>query len=409
MRREKITFEGSAGQLAARLDLPVGEPKTYALFAHCFTCSKDVFAASRVAAALAGLGVATLRFDFTGLGQSDGEFANSNFSSNIVDIVHAATLLKDKYRAPSLLIGHSLGGAAVLAAASEIAEAKAVVTIGAPFDPAHAGQHFRKSHQEIRDKGEAVVEISGRPFKVNRQFLDDIDDQKQGDRLAHLRKALLIFHSPIDEIVGINNASNIFVAAKHPKSFISLDGADHLLTNHADASYVAEVIGSWSKRYIPELQDMPEIEPASKLKADAETTVVTGAGPKTFVQKIDASGHPLLADEPFSVGGTNVGPTPYDLLAAGLGACTSMTIQMYADRKKWPLDRVAVRLNHHKVHAEDCEDCDKALHKIDQIDREIELTGDLSEEQRARLLEIADRCPVHQTLEKKVQIKSVLT
>ncbi|MEX1034805.1 MAG: alpha/beta fold hydrolase [Sneathiella sp.] len=405
MRSEKVTFDGESGKLAARLDLPTGAPLTYALFAHCFTCSKDVFAAARVSSALAGLGIATLRFDFTGLGQSDGEFENTNFTSNIADLVHAATYLKDNHSAPSLLIGHSLGGAAVLAAAEHIPDAKAVATIGAPFDPAHAGQHFVDQHEKIREEGTVQVDIGGRPFKVSRQFLDDIEDQQQVDRIKNLRKALLVFHAPLDDVVGINNATNIFVAAKHPKSFITLDGADHLLSRRDDAAYVADVISSWAKRYIPDLEDKPA---TATLKAGKGDTLVSETGAGKFLQKIDSNGHALLADEPFSVGGLNRGPSPYDLLVSSLGACTSMTIRMYADRKKWPLEHVAVRLKHSRIHADDCESCETREGKIDMITREIEFSGDLTGEQRARLLEIADMCPVHKTLHSEVKIMTEL-
>ncbi len=405
MRSEKVMFEGTSGNLAARLDLPEGQPLMYALFAHCFTCSKDVFAASRVSAVLAGLGIATLRFDFTGLGESDGEFENTNFTSNIADLLHAAGFLAEKYEAPKLLIGHSLGGAAVLAAASEIPAVKAVATIGAPFDPAHVGQHFIDQHEKIKKEGVVKVDIGGRPFNVSRQFLEDIEDQAQSEKLGKLRKALLIFHSPLDNIVGINNATNIFVAAKHPKSFISLDKADHLLSRKEDSQYVAEVIASWARRYIPELI---RTKPKTGLKAGAGDTLVIGAPQEKFLQHVDSNGHPLLADEPLSYGGTNRGPSPYDLLLSGLGACTSMTIKMYADRKKWPLDNVAVRLSHKKIHATDCIDCETTDGKIDVIEREIELTGNLSDEQRDRLMEIADRCPVHKTLHSEVKIETVL-
>ncbi|MEH6526999.1 MAG: alpha/beta fold hydrolase [Sneathiella sp.] len=405
MRSEKITFQGSDGMLAARLDLPIGTPKTFALFAHCFTCSKDIFAASRVAAALTDLGVATLRFDFTGLGQSDGEFENTNFSSNITDLLKAAEFLEAEYQAPSILIGHSLGGAAILAAAAQVKSAEAVVTIGAPFDPAHVGHHFMDSQTEIEEKGEAAVTIGGRPFRVKKQFIDDLHGQEQVERLKNLHKPLLIFHAPLDQTVGVNNAANIFTSAKHPKSFISLDGADHLLSKRSDAIYVADVIGSWAERYIEALQPVNIV---TKLKSDENSTVVTEETPGKFVQQIDSSGHPLIADEPFSVGGSNRGPTPYDLLVSGLGACTSMTIRMYAKRKKWPLEHVAVKLRHQKIHADDCEQCETSSGKIDTIEREIELKGELSEEQRARLLEIADLCPVHKTLHSEVVIKSVL-
>ncbi|MAL80260.1 MAG: osmotically inducible protein C [Sneathiella sp.] len=406
MQTEEITFEGTDGRLAARLDLPVGKPLTYALFAHCFTCTKDIFAASRISETLTGLGIATLRFDFTGLGESDGDFANTNFTSNIQDLLKAAEFLAENYQAPSLLVGHSLGGAAVLAAAVELPDVKAVATIGAPFDPAHAGQHFLDQHAEIRASDTAVeVNIGGRPFRVKRQFLDDIDNFAQTDRLKKLKKALLILHAPLDQIVGINNATNIFVAARHPKSFLSLDRADHLLRRSADAAYAAEMIGSWARRYIPTLM---ETEPKTGLTGEATDTFVIEAG-DGFRQHISAAGHRLTADEPFAMGGTNRGPNPYDLLLSGLGACTSMTIRMYANRKKWPLRHVSVRLSHAKIHAEDCADCDTKEGKIDHIEREIELIGDLDDEMRARLLEIADRCPVHRTLHSEVKISTRLT
>ncbi len=405
MRSEKVTFEGTDGPLAARLDLPVGKPLTYALFAHCFTCTKDIAAASRIAKTLTRLGIATLRFDFTGLGESDGEFANTNFTSNIADIIKAAEYLGQKYEAPTLLIGHSLGGAAVLAAAGDLPSVRAVATIGAPFDPAHAGQHFVDFHDAIRASEEGVeVDIGGRPFRVKKQFLDDIEAYAAGDRLKKMKKALLVMHAPLDDIVGINNATNIFVAARHPKSFISLDGADHLLRREADAAYAAEMIGRWATRFIPALAP---VVPKSALAGDPTDTYTIEAG-EGFLQYVETAGHHLYADEPFSVGGTNRGPSPYDLLIAGLGACTSMTVRMYANRKKWPLERVSVRLRHSKVHATDCAECETKEGKIDLIEREIELKGDLDDAQRARLMEIADRCPVHRTLHSEVKIETKL-
>lgn len=403
MRMEKVTFEGTDGLLAAQLDLPVGKPLTYALFAHCFTCGKDIAAAERISSTLTRLGIATLRFDFTGLGESEGEFASSNFTSNIADILKAAAFLEENYEAPSLLVGHSLGGAAVLAAAPDLPSVKAVATIGAPFDPAHAGQHFVDFHDKIRETAAGVeVNIGGQPFHVKKQFLDDIEQQAQGERLKKMKKALLVMHAPLDDVVGINNATNIFVAARHPKSFISLDGADHLLKREADAAYAAKMIASWAARYIPALAPR---KPQSGLKGAPTDTYTIEAG-EGFLQYIEAAGHPLLADEPFNVGGTNRGPSPYDLLIAGLGACTSMTIRMYANHKKWPLERVAVGLRHAKVHAKDCAECETKEGKIDLIEREIELVGNLDDEQRARLMEIADRCPVHRTLHSEVKIET---
>lgn len=405
MRSEKVTFEGSQGKLAARLDLPEGRPAAYALFAHCFTCSKDVFAASRIAHGLAELGVATLRFDFTGLGASDGEFANTDFSSNIEDLVKAAEWLGREHEGPKLLIGHSLGGAAVLAAAGRIESALALATVGAPFEPAHVAHHFEDQRDEIEDKGIAEVRIGGRPFKVKKQFLEDIAGHDQKARIAALGKPLVVFHSPIDDVVGIENAANIFTAAKHPKSFVSLDKADHLLSRREDAAYVAKVIVAWAERYMPGLA-APEFE--SRFKPGAEHVVVAEAGQGKFLQVVNAAGHRLLADEPLDYGGDNRGPSPYGLLLAGLGACTSMTIRMYAERKSLPLEHVSVKLRHDKIHAEDCDACETREGKVDEIAREIELVGELDAAQREKLLEIADKCPVHRTLHSEVRIRTRL-
>ncbi|WP_281301195.1 MULTISPECIES: alpha/beta fold hydrolase [unclassified Iodidimonas] len=405
MRSEKVTFEGTQGNLAARLDLPEGRPKAYALFAHCFTCSKDVFAASRIAAGLADLGIATLRFDFTGLGASDGEFENTNFTSNIEDLLKAVDFMRESYEAPKLLIGHSLGGAAVLAAAGKVEEAQIVATVGAPYDPDHIRHHFDQHIETINEKGEAEVKIGGRPFRVKKQFLDDIGGHDQKERIANLKKALLIFHSPTDQIVGVDNAANIFAAAKHPKSFITLDDADHLLTAREDALYVAQVIVAWARRYVKGLST-PELK--SPWKPSPDHSIVAEAQSGKFLQVINANGHSLLADEPIDMGGDNLGPSPYGLLLSGLGACTAMTIRMYADRKKLPLEHVSVKLSHQKIHASDCEECDTKDGQLDDIEREIELVGDLDDETRQKLLEIADKCPVHRSLHGEVRIRTSL-
>lgn len=403
MRTEKFEFPGHSGELlAARLDAPEVPPRAYALFAHCFTCTKDIYAASRIARALTDAGIAVVRFDFTGLGHSEGEFANTNFSSNVEDLVAAADHMRETLAAPHMIIGHSLGGAAVLSAAGKIDEVQAVVTIGAPAEPSHVAHLFQDSADEIEASGAANVQLAGREFTIKKQFLDDIRETTLADCVADLRRALLVMHSPVDNTVGIDNAATIFAAAKHPKSFISLDDADHLVSKKADAEYVATALAGWASRYIP------EPEAAAETSAAEGEVVVAETGENPFAQSISAGSHMLRADEPQSIGGGNTGPTPYGLLLSGLGACTSMTIRMYANRKKWPLERAVVRLTHNKIHAADCADCETKDGKLDRIERTIELTGDLDDEQRARLLEIADKCPVHRTLESEVKVETRL-
>ena len=394
MPSERFEFPGAQGHaLAARLDLPAGRPRAYALFAHCFTCTKDIFAAARVAAGLTDHGIAVLRFDFTGLGHSQGEFANTNFSSNVGDLIAAADHLRRTHSAPQIMIGHSLGGAAVLAAAEAVSEVRAIATIGAPFDPAHVVHHFKGSLEEIKEKGETEVAIAGRPFRVQQQFLEDLQSQKQAERIGTLRRALLVFHAPTDATVGIENASQIFSAAKHPKSFVSLDDADHLLTRRQDADYVATVLTAWASRFVE-----TEPEAADVRFADPSMLVVQETGAGKFQQRVRAGNHRFLADEPLSVGGDDSGPNPYDMLLAALGACTAMTLRLYAERKGLALDRVAVGLTHDRIHAEDCAACETQQSMVDRISRSIRLEGQFDEAERARLLEIADKCPVHRLL-----------
>ena len=393
VRSQKIEFPGSLGAaLAARLDLPAGKPRAYALFAHCFTCSKDVFAASRIAATLAGHGIATLRFDFTGLGASEGEFANTHFSSNVDDLVAAAGWLRNERAAPALLIGHSLGGAAVLAAAGRIPEAKAVATIGAPADADHVIHNFGASLATIEADGEAEVSLAGRTFTIRKSFIDDLRSTRLRGQIAALKRALIIFHAPLDQTVGIDNASAIFTAARHPKSFISLDGADHLLTRREDAAFVADTLAAWANRLLP--------EPARPQAAASGIVRVRETGNGKYQQDVLVDGHHLLADEPASVGGDGTGPSPYDYLSAALGACTAMTLRMYADFKKLELGRVTVDVSHGKVHADDCADCGEGrTGKIDRFERVISVEGEPSPELRDKLVEIAGKCPVHRTLE----------
>jgi uncharacterized OsmC-like protein/alpha-beta hydrolase superfamily lysophospholipase len=399
MPSERFDFPNAQGhKLAALLDLAAGEPRAYALFAHCFTCGKDVHAAKRIAEGLTALGIAVLRFDFTGLGSSEGEFANTTFSSNVADLVAAANELRRTREAPKLLIGHSLGGTAVLAAAAQVPEARAVVTIAAPSDPVHVTGLFKDQLGEIAANGAVDVALAGRQFRISKTFVEDLAEHMLLDHIAALHKALLVLHSPTDEIVGIDNASRIFLAAKHPKSFVSLAGADHLLGRRSDAAYVAKVIHTWAQRYL----DLPDEVPP--LADDAGQVVVRETANGRFQQEITVGRHRFLADEPVAVGGQDSGPGPYDLLLAALGACTAMTLRLYAERKSLPLEQVIVRLSQSKIHATDCENCETREGMIDRIVRVITLHGDLDADQRGRLTEIADKCPVHRTLTSEVDI-----
>jgi putative redox protein len=401
MPTERFQFTGEGGhQLAASLDLPDQEPIAYALLAHCFTCGKDVLAAKRIAVALAAKGIAVLRFDFTGLGSSEGDFANSTFSSNVADLVRAADHLRETRQAPAILIGHSLGGAAILAAAGRIPEARAVVTIAAPSDPAHVTGLFRDRIEDIRKYGKVEVSLAGRPFDISREFLDDIAEQNLMTQVTNLHKALLIMHAPSDDTVGIENATRIFVAARHPKSFVSLAGADHLLSQRRDSAYVADVIAAWVTRYL----DPAVSEQAADFGEAPRQVVVRETRASKFQQRVSIGPHRLLADEPVTAGGEDSGPGPYDFVLAGLGACTSMTMRLYADRKSMPLDRVTVTLKHNKIHAQDCAECETRAGMLDQIDLLIAMEGDLDAEQRKKLMEIADKCPVHRTLTSEIHI-----
>ena len=394
---QRVTFEGSQGDtLAARFDVPAGTVRATAIFAHCFTCSKDIMAAKRIAGELAMRGIAVLRFDFTGLGASDGEFANTNFSSNCTDLLRAADWLRDNVEAPSILIGHSLGGAAVLGVAGDIAEVRAVATIGAPADAAHVAHNFHADLETIERDGSAEVTLAGRKFSIQKQFLDDIRGQNLTDRIAAMKKALMVLHSPVDDTVGIDNAATIFQAARHPKSFVSLDKADHLLTDAEDAAYAAEIIAAWASRFIARETVAASDEHAAIRVAE------TGGG--KFQNYVIAGRHRMFADEPKDVGGLDSGPSPYDFLSVSLAACTSMTLRIYAAFKKLEVGTIAVEVAHDKVHAKDCQDCAEELRdrpgKIDRFERRITVAGDIDEALEKKLLEIADKCPVHRTLEK---------
>ncbi len=401
-KSQRVTFTGSNGhELAARLDLPEGPILAFVLFAHCFTCSKDFVAARRIAAGLSARGFAVLRFDFTGLGSSEGDFANTNFSSNVEDLLRAVDFLRTHYRAPEIMIGHSLGGAAVLSAAPDIDEVSAVVTIGAPAEAEHVAHNFLPHLDTITEAGEADVNLGGRTFTIRRQFLQDIRDHRVLDRVKGLRKPLLVLHAPTDQTVGIENAAAIFDAARHPKSYVSLENADHLLSEPEDAAYVADVVASWAARYVDTDFEVLEESVSAHL-----TVAETGQG--KFQAIANRGRHRLLVDEPVKVGGLDSGPTPYDYLAIALGACTTMTLRMYAAHKKLDLGRISVEVDHGKVDVSHCEDCGEVSAgrqgRIDRFVRRIRIEGPVPDELQAKLLEIADKCPVHRTLHSDVAI-----
>ena len=398
--RERITFENKLGvELAAALELPDRPTNTFALFAHCFTCGKDIAAASRVARTLAANNIGVLRFDFTGLGSSDGDFSNTNFSSNIEDLLSAAQYLREHHAAPQLLVGHSLGGTAVLNVANDIPECKAVVSIGAPATADHVMKLFAKDVEKIESEGATEINLAGRRFHITQQFIADLRVWSAENKLTKLRKALLIFHSPQDNIVPIEQAGLIYTAAKHPKSFITLNGADHLLSKIEDAQYVATTLSAWASRYINQkITTLPNVKKGE---------IRVSEGNQKFLCEISSDNHQWLADEPKQMGGNDLGPDPYEHLLAALGACTSMTIRMYANHKDWPLEDVQVQLEHSHHHSSDCKNCEDANNKIEVITRKIRLSGSLDESQRVRLLEIANRCPVHKTLEGDLRINTI--
>jgi putative redox protein len=400
MSRERVEFSNGRGErLAALLELPDRPARAYALFAHCFTCGKDIAAAARIARGLTARGIGVLRFDFTGLGNSEGEFANTNFSSNVSDLLAAAEFLRSTGRAPSLLIGHSLGGLAVLFAGDQIPEVTAVVTIGAPATPEHVLRQFHANLDEIEQTGEAEVSLAGRTFRIQKQFLDDLQQRSLDQVIGNWKRALLIMHAPLDEVVSIDEAGRIFQAARHPKSFIAIDGADHLLSDLGRAQHVATTIAAWAESYLPVQQEVPAPDVS-------KGNIFVGEGNRRFLRDIHSDDHAWLADEPRRLGGDNLGPDPYEHLLAALGACTSMTIRMYANRKTWPLEDVVVHLSHSREHRKDCVDCEGEDGHLEVLSRVITLSGPLDEGQRARLMEIADRCPVHRTLEGKLEIET---
>lgn len=402
MPGQPVSFTNQSGeQLSGLLDLPTGTPRAFALFAHCFTCSKNLKAVGHISSALTDAGIAVLRFDFTGLGQSGGDFSETNFSSNVSDLLAAAKFLDEQYESPSILVGHSLGGTAVLRAAEDLPSAVAVATIGSPSEASHIEHMFSEAKAELLESGEAVVNLGGRPFRMKQQFLEDLEKHSIVESVAGMRKALLVMHAPLDNIVEIENASKLFVAAKHPKSFISLDTADHLLSRGQDSRYAGQVLAAWAARYLPEEQDSGDT-----IASEHEVVATTRTG--GFRTDMTVGQFRMAADEPASFGGTNTGPTPYGLLSAALAACTTMTLQMYARHKKIELEAATVRVRHLRIHADDCSDCETADGRIDEFRRTLTLEGDLTEEQRSRMLEMADRCPVHRTLHGEVKVRTEL-
>ena len=408
MPRIEASFSNQQGEsLTGLLEIPVDAVRSYALFAHCFTCSKDNLAAARIARALADLGIAVLRFDFTGLGNSKGDFSSTNFSSNLQDLMAAANYLEQQYAAPTLLIGHSLGGSAVLAVAQDLPAVKAVVTIGAPATAAHIKHLLADSYHALTHQPSVQVELGGRSFNIQRQFIDDLEKYNSVVHIQSLRKALLIFHSPLDKVVSIDEAARIFTAAKHPKSFVSLDHADHLLSNPEDSQYVAEVLSAWAGRYLKTERIEVKTEAAETSTVESGSVMVRELD-KKFTREILTHQHRLISDEPIAMGGANLGFNPYELLLAALGSCTSMTLRMYANHKQIDLQEIRVVLHHNRIHAEDCANCDKSTPTTDKIIRKIQLIGNLDEQQRARLLEIANQCPVHKTLKSRIEVETTL-
>ncbi|WP_300436362.1 bifunctional alpha/beta hydrolase/OsmC family protein [Christiangramia sp.] len=402
MQKLEVSFKNSSSKvLKGVLELPTNKkPKNFVLFAHCFTCNKNFHAPSKIGKSLASKGYGLLRFDFTGLGDSEGDFEDTNFSSNVEDLIAAAEFLKKEYVAPTMIVGHSLGGAAALFASKQIDSIKCIVTINAPSNLSHVQKHFETSVDEIEQAGFANIKIGGRSFKIKKQFIKDLKSNEDASALKEIKKSLLIMHSPQDKIVSIKHAEDLYRAARHPKSFVSLDGSDHMLSTKEDSEYVGSVISAWAGKYLKEPK-------APELETDHE--VMANLGETGFTTQIIAGNHHFIADEPKKMGGSDLGPNPYELVSSGLAACTSMTIQMYARRKKWTVENVETHVSYSKKHATDCADCENKKAKIDNFEREISIKGDLDKKQLKRLMEIADKCPVHKTLSAQAQITSKLT
>ena len=402
MKSTKLKIANKNGHnLNAYLELPANQkPNYYAIFAHCFTCSSTLSAVRNISNALTTHGFGVIRFDFTGLGRSEGEFAESHFSGNVSDLLAVHEYVKEHYEAPSLLVGHSLGGAAVLVAASQLDDIKAVATIGAPATVSHVKHLFSHNIHNIPENTDVQVNIGGRPFVINQDFISDFDKTDLPTIVKNLRKPLLILHSPIDTIVGIENAKQLYINAHHPKSFVSLDNADHLLTDARDSRYAGNMIGTWVARYFPKQEN-------EMLDTEGEQLVGhLNLVEDNFTTKIQMKNHNMIADEPISVGGDDFGPSPYQLLYASLAACTTMTLKMYADRKQWDLQEVFVYISHSKKkNTELGIELEKPT-RIDYITKKLKFVGNLTDEQKQRLKEIAAKCPVHKTLASQVVFES---
>ena len=404
MKSTKLNIQNVKGfQLQAYLELPANEkPKNYAIFAHCFTCNSTLKPVKNISRALTSHGFGVVRFDFTGLGKSEGEFADSYFSANVDDLLAVSDYMKEHYQAPSLLVGHSLGGAAVIVAASKLESVKAIATIGAPATTEHVKKHFSHHVNEIAEKGDVEVNIGGRPFKINQEFVDDFDKTDLPEITKSLRKPILIMHAPFDKVVGIENAHQLYLAAHHPKSFISLNDADHLLLENKDSKYVGNLIGAWVQGYF-------DTRDNEMLDTEGEQLVAhLNLLDDNFTTSIQTAKHTIIADEPESIGGDDFGPSPYDLLSAALASCTVMTLKLYADRKKWDLQEVYAYITYSRKHSDDLQlDVEKPT-RFDHLSKKLKFVGNLDDEQREKLKEIASKCPVHKTLLSEIIIETEL-
>lgn len=405
-----LKIVNKAGEkLAAHLVIPADEQiNNIAIFAHCFTCSSSLFVVKNISNELIEKGISVLNFDFTGLGHSEGDFSETNFSNNISDLEDVNSFLTETYIAPTILIGHSLGGAAAIIAASQLENIKAVVSIAAPSYVKHITRHFQNFDEIIKEKGHAMLSIGGRPFTIRKQFIDDLEKHNLEEVVKGLRKPIMIMHSPQDNIVDIENAGRLYNNAFHPKSFISLDGADHLVRNKKDAAYIANVIASWVERYVPIAANGTN-EAIMLKNVDGEQVLVYHETSVPYTNHIYTKTQHILGDEPIDFGGNDLGLSPYELLIAAIGSCTTLTLKLYAKRKEWDLREVYVYLSYAKKHAEEIENREpEAMGKLDFIRKKLKLVGNLSEEQIIKLKEIASKCPVHKTVAGKVYFETEL-